>query len=90
MRYAPTPIRLIIGWGGNFFACSLTWRAYALAPPTPIRLIIGWSGDFFATSLTWRAYALAPPTPIRLTLGGAAISLRPYSFGNLQETGWLY
>ena len=34
MRYAPTPIRLIIGWNGDFFACSLMWRAYAIRPYT--------------------------------------------------------
>ena len=34
MRNAPTPIRLIIGWDGDFFACSLTWRAYAIRPYT--------------------------------------------------------
>ena len=34
MRYAPTPIRLIIGRGGVFFACSLMWRAYAIRPYT--------------------------------------------------------
>ena len=60
MRYAPTVFGLIVGWGGDFFASSLTWRAYALAPPTPIRLIHGWGGDFFALSLTWRAYAIRP------------------------------
>ena len=32
MRYAPTPVRLIIRWSGDFFACSLTWRAYAIRP----------------------------------------------------------
>ena len=32
MRYAPTVFGLIIGWGGDFFACSLTWRAYAIRP----------------------------------------------------------
>ena len=34
MRYAPTHVRLIIGWSGNFFACSLMWRAYAIRPYT--------------------------------------------------------
>ena len=28
----PTPVRLIHGRGGEFFACSLTWRAYAIRP----------------------------------------------------------
>ena len=32
MRYAPTHVRLIHGWDGYFFACSLTWRAYAIRP----------------------------------------------------------
>ena len=32
MRYAPTFFCLIIGWDGDFFACSLTWRAYAIRP----------------------------------------------------------
>ena len=32
MRYAPTFFGLIIGWDGDFFACSLTWRAYAIRP----------------------------------------------------------
>ena len=62
MRYAPTVFCLIVGWGGDFFACSLMWRAYALAPPTPVRLIHGRGGDFFASSLMWRAYAIRPYT----------------------------
>ena len=34
MRYAPTVFCLIVGWGGDFFPCSLTWRAYAIRPYT--------------------------------------------------------
>ena len=45
MRYAPTPVRLIIGWDGDFFACSLTWRAYAIRPY--IFLLNHWVGRRF-------------------------------------------
>ena len=34
MRYAPTVFCLIVGWGGDFFACSLMLRAYAIRPYT--------------------------------------------------------
>ena len=61
MRYAPTSIRLIIGWDGDFFACLLPWRAYAIRPYT-CSLNIGRGGDFFACSLMWRAYAIRPYT----------------------------
>ena len=61
MRYAPTPIRLIIGWNGDFFACSLMWRAYAIRPYS-FWLNFGWDGYFFACSLMWRAYAIRPYT----------------------------
>ena len=34
MRYAPTVFVSIIGRGGDFFASSLMWRAYAIRPYT--------------------------------------------------------
>ena len=30
----PYTCSLNIGWGGEFFACSLMWRAYAIRPYT--------------------------------------------------------
>ena len=54
MRYAPTPVRLIIGWDGYFFACSLPWRAYAIRPYSFWQNGLGTSkncGRYFSTEI---------------------------------------
>ena len=68
MRYAPTPVRLIIGWDGYFFACSLTWRAYAIRPYTCSLNL--WPGRCIcvACSLTSGRMRYAP-TLVRLIVG---------------------
>ena len=54
MRYAPTFFGLIIGWDGDFFACSLTWRAYAIRPYSFWQNGLGTSkncGRYFSTEI---------------------------------------
>ena len=89
MRYAPTPVRLIIGWGGDFFACSPTWRAYAIRPYT-CSLNIGWDGDFFACSLTWRAYAIRPYRFCQNGLGTSKNCGRYFSTERIDTSSFRY
>ena len=80
MRYAPTPVRLIHGWDGDFFASSLPWRAYAIRPYT--YSLNHWAGRLFLCMFAHVEGVCDTPLQfLSQSLGGTATSLRVRSHG---------